>query len=236
MKLPEHLARQDWAGIHQQLHRRGYAVVPGFLNPAWCERLRALYAQDALYRKTVVMARYRFGLGEYRYFADPLPGIIQSLREGLYPYLVPVANAWAEQLGLDVRYPSTLAELRAQCAAAGQHLPTPLILQYGPGGYNTLHQDLYGQVHFPLQAVFMLSQPGEDYSGGEFVMTEQVPRAQSRPIVLKPERGDMVVFTTNYRPERGTRGHYRVSMKHGVAEVSQGQRMALGVIFHNAQT
>ncbi|MDO5289926.1 MAG: 2OG-Fe(II) oxygenase [Pseudomonadota bacterium] len=234
MNLAAHIDALDWPAIHHALHTRGYARVPGFLSDNGCASLRGLYGQDALYRKTVVMARHRFGLGEYRYFKDPLPPLVGALRQRLYPHLAPVANDWARQLKLDKHYPPTLTELAAQCRAAGQSLPTPLILRYGEGGYNTLHQDLYGEVYFPLQALFVLSQHGADYDGGEFVLTEQVPRAQSRPTVLRPDRGDMLIFTTHFRPAPGKLGHYRVHMKHGVAEVTRGERLALGVIFHDA--
>ena len=234
MKLSEHIAALDWQAVYSSLNRQGYALVPSFLNEAWCGKIRALYPQDNLYRKTVVMARHRFGLGEYRYFADPLPPVVQGLRSLLYPYLVPLANDWSQKLRLGTVFPPTLAELSAECRAAGQTLPTPLILQYGQGGYNTLHQDIYGEVYFPIQALFVLSQHGADFDGGEFVLTEQVPRAQSRAIVLRPNRGDMVLFTTRFRPEQSRLGFYRVNIKHGVAEISRGNRLAMGIIFHNA--
>jgi hypothetical protein len=195
-----------------------------------------MYDQSDGYRKTVVMERYRFGLGTYKYWDNPLPDLVGQLRESLYPHLAPIANQWMALQNDDMRFPSTLAGLSAACQAAGQDKPTPLILKYGPGGYNTLHQDLYGDVFFPLQAACFLSAPDEDYTGGEFVLTEQVPRAQSKAIVLTPKRGDMVLFTTNFRPIKGSRGYYRAKMRHGVSEVHSGQRYTLGIIFHDAKS
>ena len=226
----------DWSGVEENMHARGYAHVPQLLPPKTCQQLIDSYDDPALYRKTITMERYRFGLGEYKYFAYPLPAVLQSIRESVYPHLVPVANRWMEQLGIDRRFPATLDELQSLCRQHGQNLPTVLILRYGEGGHNTLHQDLYGEVFFPMQLVLFLNEPGEDYTGGEFVLTQQVPRAQSKAIVLQPRRGDMLIFTTNFRPIRGARGFYRAAMRHGVSEVHSGHRHTLGIIFHDALT
>ena len=180
------------------------------------------------------MKRYRFGLGEYKYWGYPLPELVQSLREGLYPHLVPLENSWMQCLNLEARFPQHLPSLTAECAENGQMKPTPLILKYPRAGFNTLHQDLYGEVYFPIQAAIVLNQKGDDYTGGEFVLTRQVPRAQSQAIVLTPEQGDMIIFATNFKPEKGVKGYYRVNMKHGVSEVHWGQRYAMGIIFHDA--
>jgi hypothetical protein len=180
------------------------------------------------------MERYRFGLGEYKYFNYPLPTIIQTLRETIYPKLSPIANLWMKVLNIDKLFPETFEELQSLCHQNNQRKPTPLILKYGKGGFNTLHQDLYGEVYFPIQTVLFLNEPDEDYTGGEFVLTQQTPRAQSKAIVLKPKKGDMLVFTTNFRPIKGARGYYRVNMKHGVSEVISGERHTLGIIFHEA--
>jgi len=181
------------------------------------------------------MERFRFGIGDYQYFANPLPEIVQSLRPRLYPRLAPVANRWTEALGLPERFPGTLGELAAACRKAGQTKPTPLLLHYEVGGYNCLHQDLYGKWVFPFQALFLLSQPGREYSGGEFLLVEQRPRAQSMAEVIAGGQGEMVIFTTRYRPVRGSRGYYRANVKHGVSRVRSGSRYTLGIIFHDAQ-
>lgn len=223
-----------WDQVEESLHDRGYALVSNYLEPDMCDALKELYDRKEGYRKTVVMERYRFGLGEYKYFDYPLPGAIQELREGLYPHLVPVANLWMKALNIKKVFPQTHQELIDQCKEQHQLKPTPLILKYGKGGFNTLHQDLYGEVYFPLQAVLFLSDPDTDYQGGEFVMTQQTPRAQSKAIVLRPKKGDMVLFTTNFRPVKGTKGYYRVNMRHGVSELHHGERYTLGIIFHDA--
>jgi hypothetical protein len=224
----------SWSLVHEDLHEKGYATVPGFLSPSECEELIQLYQKPNGYRKTVVMERYRFGLGEYKYFDYPLPEKIQTLRTELYPHLVPVANLWMKALKIDTVFPETHQKLLEQCKEKGQLKPTPLILKYGEGGFNTLHQDLYGDIYFPMQALLVLSEPEVDFSGGEFVMTQQIPRAQSKAIVLKPKQGDLVFFTTNFRPMKGKKGYYRVNMKHGVSEVTHGNRYAMGIIFHDA--
>jgi hypothetical protein len=231
--IQERIAALDWAQIATQLHGNGFVTVEALLNPQECEQLIAEYDVDDAYRKTVNMERYRFGSGEYKYFRYPLPDMITTLREQIYPHIAPVANRWMEELGLDTRFPGAHAGMKKRCADKGQTKPTVLILKYGKGGFNTLHQDLYGEVYFPMQMVFMLSQPEEDYTGGELVITEQIPRAQSKANVLTPRRGDMVIFTTNFRPAKGSRGYYRVNMKHGVSPLHSGSRHSLGIIFHD---
>lgn len=228
------LAKLNWVGVTQELDTKGYSHLSGVLPNEYCEDFIGMYDKTHIYRKTVTMARHRFGLGEYKYFSYPLPDIVRTIREVAYPMLAPVANVWAERLKMGVQYPSTLDGLQKLCRDAGQTKPTPLILKYGEGGFNTLHQDLYGEVCFPMQLAFFLNEPGKDFTGGEFVMTQQVPRAQSKAIVLTPRKGDMIVFTTNFRPVKGTRGYYRAAMRHGVSEVSSGVRHTLGVIFHDA--
>lgn len=232
--LCERIEAIDFSAMGESLHRRGYALVPGVLRKEECRALADAFDGSGGFRKQVVMERYRYGLGVYKYWDYPLPPPVQTLREGLYPRLAPIANHWMALLGLERRFPATLAGLSRACHAGGQCQPTPLILKYGPGGFNTLHQDIYGELYFPLQAALFLSEPGEDYRGGEFVLTEQAPRAQAKVSVLSPGLGDLLVFTTRYRPVRGRRGHTRVAMKHGVAEVRSGTRYAAGVIFHDA--
>ncbi|MCF0063042.1 2OG-Fe(II) oxygenase [Dyadobacter chenwenxiniae] len=224
----------DWLHITDDLHSKGYGLVPQVLSPAECDELIASYEEPAHYRKTIVMERYRFGLGEYKYFQYPLPNIIQHLRESFYAKLAPVANKWMQVLNITQRYPSDFQDFQSQCHARQQTKPTVLILKYGEGGHNTLHQDLYGDVFFPIQLVIFLSDPENDYLGGEFVLTQQTPRAQSKAIVLKPKKGDILLFTTNFKPVKGTKGHYRVNMKHGISEVTSGNRFTLGIIFHDA--
>lgn len=219
--------------IASQMHDRGFAWIPNVLTAAQCDETIAEY-NAAKYRKTVTMERHRFGLGEYKYFDYPLPELVQAARDEIFPILAPVANDWMKNLRMEVRYPLTFAEFQERCHANGQIKPTPLILKYGIGGFNTLHQDLYGDVYFPMQLAFFLNQPDLDYTGGEFVLTEQTPRAQSKAIVLRPRKGDMIVFTTNFRPVLGSKGYYRVNMRHGVSEVTSGERHTLGVIFHDA--
>ncbi|WP_417319745.1 2OG-Fe(II) oxygenase [Emcibacter sp.] len=224
----------DWQHISDCLNETGYAHVPGFLADELCEALIEGYDNPDGYRKTVVMERHRFGLGQYKYWDYPLPPVIQALREALYPPLAVIANRWMKILNTGQEFPASLGELQTACHSHGQTKPTPLILKYGAGGFNTLHQDLYGEVYFPLQAAFFLNRPGVDYSGGEFVLTQQTPRAQSRAIVLTPGKGDMLIFTTRFRPVKGARGYYRAVMKHGVSEVREGRRHTMGMIFHDA--
>jgi uncharacterized protein len=224
----------DWEETTASVRERGHALLDGVLDQSQCERLISLYDDDSLYRKTINMERYRFGRGQYRYFGYPLPPAIQELREGIYARLAPIANTWMEVLNTDIRYPLQHTEFIDKCRSHGQDKPTALILRYGPGGHNTLHQDLYGEVYFPFQIVLFLNEPGRDYTGGEFVLTEQVPRAQSKAIVLQPHQGDILILTTSFRPEAGTRGYYRVNVRHGVSEVHTGSRHTLGIIFHDA--
>jgi hypothetical protein len=224
----------DWEMITEEMHAKGYAILPELLDNEQCEALKSDYNNEALYRKTVVMERYRFGSGEYKYFHYPLPDLIQTIRSEIYSKLAPVANAWMQALNINTVFPATHKELLKQCHESNQLKATVLILKYGQGGYNTLHQDLYGDIYFPIQAVLFLNKPDEDFTGGEFVLTQQIPRAQSKAIVLQPKKGDMVIFTTNFRPVKGTKGYYRVNMKHGVSEVHSGERQTLGIIFHDA--
>ena len=214
---------------------KGFAILDKVLNGDECKSIIRMYSDTTLFRKTIVMERYRFGLGEYKYFNYPLPNTIQQLREHLYKLLYPVANSWFKSLNINFQFPERHEAFIKICNANNQTLATPLILKYGAGGHNTLHQDLYGNIYFPLQAVVFLNKPGEDYTGGEFVMTEQIPRAQSKAIVLQPEQGDVLIFTTQFRPQKGAKGHYRINMKHGVSEVHSGERHTLGIIFHDAK-
>ncbi|WP_457281921.1 2OG-Fe(II) oxygenase [Polaromonas sp. P5_D5] len=225
----------DWAHITATLNRHGSAVLPQLLSAQECETVAGLYAGACHFRSRVVMQRHGFGQGEYQYFNYPLPDIVARLRTMLYPQLVGVANAWNQAMGVDVRYPVAHADFLARCHKAGQERPTPLLLQYGPGDYNCLHQDLYGEHVFPIQVAVLLSRPGEDFTGGEFVLTEQRPRMQSRPEVVPLRQGDAVVFAVHHRPVQGSRGFYRVNMRHGVSTVRSGHRHTLGIIFHDAQ-
>jgi hypothetical protein len=234
MDLRQRIEQPDWNEISGRLNDHGYALVSNILTDAECNNLIKEYDNKEIYRKTINMERYRFGQGEYKYFNYPLPGIIQQVRQCVYPYLAPIANNWMKVLSIDKSFPGNLDELLEQCHTHQQTRPTPLILKYGKGGYNTLHQDLYGEIYFPMQLVLFLNEPGEDYEGGEFVLIEQRPRAQSKAIVLKPGKGDMLIFTTNFRPVKGSKGYYRVNMKHGVSELSEGGRHTLGIIFHDA--
>jgi hypothetical protein len=234
MELKERIELLDWSRLTGDMNEKGYASASNVLTDAECDELIHQYNNGALYRKTINMERYRFGLGEYKYFQYPLPGLIQQLREGVYPKLAPIANNWMRVLNIDTHYPGSLNDLLELCHLQNQNRPTPLILQYGKGGYNTLHQDLYGDVYFPMQLVLFLNEPDEDHQGGEFVLIEQRPRAQSKAIVLKPRKGDMLLFTTNFRPVKGSKGYYRVNMKHGVSELTGGKRHTLGIIFHDA--
>ena len=224
----------DWAGVAAALDAEGAAVVEGLLARAQCEALAALYDEDAAFRSRVVMARHGFGRGEYRYFAYPLPDLVAELRAAFYPHLAPIANRWHEAMGLAARFPARHADFLARCHAAGQARPTPLLLRYGAGDHNCLHQDLYGEHVFPLQLVVLLAEPGRDFEGGEFVLTEQRPRMQSRPLVLPLRQGDAALIAVHQRPVQGTRGTYRVNLRHGVSTVRAGRRHALGIIFHDA--
>ena len=224
----------DWPAVFTDLDAVGWARLPELLSRAECDAVADLYGHNEGFRSHVVMARHGFGRGEYRYFAYPLPPLVQDLRTALYPRLAPIANHWHERMGLAARFPAGHAAFLERCHAAGQIRPTPLLLQYGEGDYNCLHQDLYGEHVFPLQVAVLLSQPGEDFEGGEFVLTEQRPRMQSRAAVVPLRQGDAVVFAVNSRPVRGVRGDYRVNLRHGVSTVRAGHRHTLGVIFHDA--
>jgi hypothetical protein len=224
----------DWRRIGEELDAHGCAVARGMLSPEECDGLAAMYASDAPFRSRIVMARHGFGRGEYKYFAYPLPDLIESLRAALYPPLADIANRWNEALGIGVRYPDDHAAFLDRCHRAGQTRPTPLLLQYAEGDYNCLHQDLYGEHVFPLQVAFLLSAPGRDFTGGEFVLTEQRPRMQTRAEVVSLTQGDAVIFPVHHRPVRGTRGIYRVNMRHGVSRLRSGRRHTMGVIFHDA--
>lgn len=221
--------------IRSVLDRQGYAHLPAVLTPQECDTIRKLYDQEALFRSTVNMERYRFGKGEYKYLNYPLPQLVESIRSEFYPLLVPIANDWMEKLQLGIRYPVDHKEFLSVCHEQGQRRPTPLILRYEADGYNTLHQDLYGEVYFPFQVVVMLTRRGMDYAGGDLVFVEQLPRAQSRAQVLDLAQGDAVIFTTNFRPVKGARGFYRARMKHGVSQVTSGTRFTMGIIFHDAK-
>jgi hypothetical protein len=227
-------AEISWEQVAQDLNADGNAVVKSILSSAECDETRALYPKD-IFRSHIVMERHGFGRGEYRYFSYPLPDLIATLRKSLYPHLVPIANHWNAAMGIDVRYPATHYDYIQRCHLAGQTNPTPLLLKYGTGDYNCLHQDLYGEHVFPLQVAVLLSEPGKDFMGGEFVMTEQRPRMQSRPLVVPLQKGDGVVFAVNYRPVEGKKGRYRVNLRHGVSRVRSGSRYTLGIIFHDAQ-
>jgi len=225
----------DWTRIAAELDAHGCALTGALLTPAECRALAASYRSDARFRSRVIMARHGFGRGEYKYFADPLPPTVAALREAFYPPLAAIANRWNAALGIERRFPDDLGAFLAECHAAGQVKPTPLLLQYGEGDYNCLHQDLYGELVFPLQVTVLLAEPGIDFTGGEFVLTEQRPRMQSRAEVVALKRGEAVIFPVHHRPVRGTRGPYRVNMRHGVSRLHSGRRRTLGIIFHDAK-
>lgn len=231
MKSPD---EYDWNAVEAELDGQGAALLPNLLSDDECRTISAMYGSETGFRSRVVMGRHGFGRGEYRYFAYPLPNSIVLLREGFFSRLAPIANRWNAEMGIGVRYPDDHAEFLARCHDAGQARPTPLLLQYGEGDYNCLHQDLYGEHVFPLQIAILLSEPGEDFTGGEFVLTEQRPRMQSRVEVAPLRRGDGLVFAVSQRPVRGTRGTYRVALRHGVSRLRSGRRHTLGIIFHDA--
>jgi len=233
--VPVRLAALDWASIGADLDAHGCAVLRGLLDADDCAGLVALYAEEPRFRSRVVMSRHGFGRGEYKYFAYPLPELVASLRTALYPPLAVIANRWHAAMGIDARYPVDHAAFLERCHAAGQTRPTPLLLQYAAGDYNCLHQDLYGELAFPLQVAILLAEPGGDFTGGEFVLTEQRPRMQSRVEVVPLRRGDAVIFPVHHRPVQGTRGVYRVNLRHGVSRVRSGHRATLGIIFHDAK-
>ena len=233
--IEQRVAGLDWRVIEADLDAFGCASIGKLLAPEECAALAARYDEDARFRRRVVMAQHGFGQGEYKYFTYPLPAPVASLRTALYPRLAATANRWATLLGRPADYPATHQAWLDRCHAAGQTRPTPLLLQYGPGDYNCLHQDLYGDLFFPLQVVFLLSAPGTDFTGGEFALTEQRPRMQSRIEVVPLGQGEAVIFAVNHRPVRGTRGVYRVTMRHGVSRIRSGRRLTLGIIFHDAK-
>lgn len=230
----ERVAALDWAAIAENLDGQGCATTGPLLDAEECAALSSLYSQDAPFRGRVVMARHGFGRGEYKYFAYPLPDLVAGLRAPLYERLAPIGDRWNAAMGIDVRYPPTHAAFLERCHAAGQTRPTPLLLKYSPGDYNCLHQDLYGEHVFPLQVAILLSEPGRDFSGGAFVLTEQRPRMQSRAEVVELREGEAVIFAVHTRPVQGTRGTYRVNMRHGVSRLTAGQRYTTGIIFHDA--
>jgi hypothetical protein len=232
--IPDRIAALDWPGIAADLDARGSATTGPILTPQECAALTTLYQEEAPFRSRVVMARHGFGSGEYKYFAAPLPEMIASLREGLYPHLAETANRWQEALG-GKPYPMRHADYVKLCHAAGQKRPTPLLLKYESGDYNCLHQDLYGELAFPLQATILLSAPEQDFTGGEFLLTEQRPRMQSRGEVVTLKQGEAVIFAVNQRPAQGKRGTYRVTLRHGVSRLKSGRRFSLGIIFHDAK-
>lgn len=228
------IAGYDWQAITGELDGFGCAVLPGLLSTDECGAIAALYPDESRFRSRVVMARHGFGKGEYRYFSYPLPDLIGGLRTAIYPRLAGLADRWNARMGIDQRYPADHAAYLARCREAGQARPTPLLLQYGPGDYNCLHQDLYGELVFPIQVAILLSEPGEDFTGGEFVLTEQRPRMQSRAEIVPLRRGDAVAFAVHNRPVQGTRGTYRVNLRHGVSRLRSGRRHTVGIIFHDA--
>lgn len=233
-KIEARVAAIDWPQAEQNLDASGWTILEGLLTPEDCNEIARLFNEEKIFRSHILMARHGYGRGEYKYFSYPLPEIVAGLRATLYPRLAPIANRWHEAMNLEARFPADHHEFIERCHQAGQVRPTPLLLQYVPGDYNCLHQDLYGEHVFPLQAAFLLSEPGRDFSGGEFVLTEQRPRMQSRVEVVPLKQGDAVVFAVNQRPVQGTRGSYRVNMRHGVSRLRSGHRHTLGVIFHDA--
>jgi hypothetical protein len=233
--IAERIDAIDWTGVSAHLDGHGWATVTEVLSADECRAIAGLYSDDSQFRSRVIMARHGFGRGEYKYFRYPLPDIIAAVRTALYRRLAPIANKWNQSMGMGVRYPTEHAEFVERCHKAGQTRPTPLLLQYGGGDFNALHQDLYGEHVFPLQVAFLLSEPGQDFTGGEFVLTEQRPRMQSRATVVPLRRGDGVIFAVHHRPVQGTRGTYRVNLRHGVSEIRSGHRRTVGVIFHDAK-
>jgi uncharacterized protein len=231
----DRVARIDWIKAADELSQYGAAVLEKLLTAQECRDIAALYADDGNFRSHIIMARHGFGSGEYKYFVYPLPALIDALRGELYARLAPIANDWNERMGIDMRYPTRHEQFLALCRKAGQQRPTPLLLQYGPGDYNALHQDLYGELAFPLQVAILLTEPGRDHMGGEFVLTEQRPRMQSRAEVVPLRQGDAAAFAVHQRPVAGTRGTYRVNLRHGVSRVRSGLRHTLGIIFHDAK-
>jgi hypothetical protein len=233
--VAQRIAQLDWPQIRQAVEADGFATLPQILSPEECTDLSGVYDVRERFRSRIDMARFRFGIGEYKYFAAPLPPIVDELRASLYSYVVPIANDWMKVLRMRVGFPETLDDFLERCHRSGQTKPTPLLLRYEAGGYNCLHQDLYGELAFPLQFTFMLSQEGADYTGGEFLLLEQRPRAQSRCDAIVLKQGAALLFATRYRPVKGARGFYRVNVRHGISRVRNGRRFALGIIFHDAK-
>jgi uncharacterized protein len=234
--IREKISAINWQSVTDEMNKKGYSLVPQFLHYRYCKEYIDEYDNAELYRKTITMERHRFGLGQYKYFKYPLPDLIQTIREAVYPKLVPIANTWMKMLNIERRYPDKFDELQRLCHQYNQIKPTVLILKYEKGGHNTLHQDLYGDIFFPFQLVFFLNEVDDDYTGGEFVLTQQIPRSQSKAIILRPRKGGMLIITTNFRPVKGSKGYYRAQMRHGVSEVHEGERHVLGIIFHDALT
>jgi len=232
--IAERVKDLDWERIVHDLDVQGNAIIERLITSAECDKLAQLYPKDRIFRSRVLMAQHGFGRGEYKYFSYPLPDMVNDLRTAIYPRLVPIANRWNSAMGIDILYPEKYADFITRCHNAGQLKPTPLLLQYGPGDYNCLHQDLYGEHIFPLQVTILLSEPGHDFTGGEFVLTEQRPRMQSRPEVVPLRQGDALIFAVHHRPVQGTRGSYRVNLRHGVSRVRSGRRHTVGIIFHDA--
>ena len=232
--IEKKIAGINWDEVKEGMNNKGFALIEDFLAAKDCEILLANYDNSQAYRKTIIMERYRFGMGEYKYFNYPLPSIIETIRQQVYPHIAPIANDWMQMLKIEKTFPGEFKDLQNLCHKHQQTKPTVLILKYGKGGHNTLHQDLYGEIYFPMQLVLFLNEPGTDYSGGEFVLLQQTPRAQSKAIVLQPKRGDMLLFTTQFRPVKSSKGYYRVNIKHGVSELHRGERHTLGIIFHDA--
>jgi hypothetical protein len=236
LSIAERIDALESSSAEESLSERGYAITTPILSPAECNTLAALFNDASRFRSHVIMERHRFGVGDYKYFASPLPELVAELRSSAYPHLAVVANRWAKALGESTSpYPREHAAFLKTCHKAGQSKPTPLMLHYEAGGYNCLHQDLYGEVSFPLQMVFLLGQQGRDWEGGEFILVEQQPRAQSKPQVVLADQGQAIIFTTRYRPVKGSRGYYRVNVRHGVSRVHSGTRYTLGIIFHDAK-
>ena len=229
------VAAYDWSSLTGELDGFGCAILPKLLAPEECDAISRLYPEERHFRSHIIMARHGFGRGEYRYFNYPLPGLLGGLRTALYPHLADIANRWNERMGVEERYPDEHAAFLKRCHEAGQRRPTPLLLQYVPGDFNCLHQDLYGELAFPIQVAILLSEPGRDFTGGEFVLTEQRPRMQSRVDVVPLRQGDAVAFAVHNRPVRGTKGSYRVNLRHGVSRVRSGMRHTVGIIFHDAR-
>ena len=236
LEISKRIECVDWNAAEASLWARGFGVTAPLLTAAECVELTELYGDEKRFRSHIVMERYRFGVGDYKYFEHPLPEIVSKLRTSAFPHLAKIANGWAKALGESTPpYPPEHAAFLKTCHQSGQKRPTPLMLHYEAGGYNCLHQDLYGEVSFPMQMVILLGQPGRDWEGGEFILVEQQPRAQSRAEVVRAEQGQAIIFTTHYRPVKGTRGYYRVNLKHGVSRVRQGTRHTIGIIFHDAK-